>query len=392
MARRQRNRSALAGLAALGALGYISGKGPLGGLYKRREGDPAPVEDRSTGSSRDAFDYNAVADRQNAEFGGRQYGGGSGYANMAPAPSLQETFMGLDDVSGPNADTGGVGRVDVAAAAPGSMGQIIQGGAQAGAGAPAGPAVRPAAGAAARPAAARAPINDREHVFGGPMGPAMGVGPGRSGGPGGFTAQDIRNADGSYEALERRRLSGRAPATASNARNVSSAARQYNQDAQGNRAGTQADGGPPITRTGQQNTRGGIPGQSAVAPQGGQRVSGNEFTRNLENALMALGPTRLAGFGNAAVEGATARAAAQRAAVLRAERAEAARRGQTPTTFTSTRPSDATKRTRKFNEEDSGVEFKRGGKTKKMASGGMTSASKRGDGIASKGKTKCKMY
>jgi hypothetical protein len=34
--------------------------------------------------------------------------------------------------------------------------------------------------------------------------------------------------------------------------------------------------------------------------------------------------------------------------------------------------------------------FKRGGKVKKMASGGMTS--KRGDGIASKGKTRCKMY
>jgi hypothetical protein len=31
-------------------------------------------------------------------------------------------------------------------------------------------------------------------------------------------------------------------------------------------------------------------------------------------------------------------------------------------------------------------------KPKKMASGGMSSASKRGDGIASKGKTKCKMY
>lgn len=31
-------------------------------------------------------------------------------------------------------------------------------------------------------------------------------------------------------------------------------------------------------------------------------------------------------------------------------------------------------------------------KPKKMASGGMTSASKRADGIASKGKTKCKMY
>jgi hypothetical protein len=31
-------------------------------------------------------------------------------------------------------------------------------------------------------------------------------------------------------------------------------------------------------------------------------------------------------------------------------------------------------------------------KAKKMASGGMSSASKRGDGIATKGKTKCKMY
>jgi hypothetical protein len=36
-------------------------------------------------------------------------------------------------------------------------------------------------------------------------------------------------------------------------------------------------------------------------------------------------------------------------------------------------------------------EYKKGGKVKKMASGGMT-ASKRADGIASRGKTKCKMY
>jgi hypothetical protein len=35
--------------------------------------------------------------------------------------------------------------------------------------------------------------------------------------------------------------------------------------------------------------------------------------------------------------------------------------------------------------------MKKGGKVKKMASGGMT-ASKRADGIASRGKTKCKMY
>ena len=38
--------------------------------------------------------------------------------------------------------------------------------------------------------------------------------------------------------------------------------------------------------------------------------------------------------------------------------------------------------------------FKKGGavKAKKMANGGVTSASKRADGIASRGKTKCKMY
>lgn len=39
-----------------------------------------------------------------------------------------------------------------------------------------------------------------------------------------------------------------------------------------------------------------------------------------------------------------------------------------------------------------GRQYKKGGTVKKMASGGMSSASKRADGIASRGKTKCKMY
>ena len=39
----------------------------------------------------------------------------------------------------------------------------------------------------------------------------------------------------------------------------------------------------------------------------------------------------------------------------------------------------------------SGLGMKKGGEVKKMASGGMT-ASKRADGIASRGKTNCKMY
>lgn len=44
-----------------------------------------------------------------------------------------------------------------------------------------------------------------------------------------------------------------------------------------------------------------------------------------------------------------------------------------------------------MNRSDANRSYKRGGKVKKMASGGMT-ASKRADGIASRGKTKCKMY
>jgi hypothetical protein len=42
-------------------------------------------------------------------------------------------------------------------------------------------------------------------------------------------------------------------------------------------------------------------------------------------------------------------------------------------------------------ESYKGDGMKKGGRVKKMASGGMT-ASKRADGIATKGKTKCKMY
>ena len=58
---------------------------------------------------------------------------------------------------------------------------------------------------------------------------------------------------------------------------------------------------------------------------------------------------------------------------------------------------DEERKGRKYAEKDKPTEyrgddeFKRGGRVKKMASGGMT-ASKRADGIATKGKTKCKMY
>lgn len=44
------------------------------------------------------------------------------------------------------------------------------------------------------------------------------------------------------------------------------------------------------------------------------------------------------------------------------------------------------------NTDTSDMTYKKGGAVKKMASGGVASASKRADGIASRGKTKCKMY
>jgi hypothetical protein len=46
----------------------------------------------------------------------------------------------------------------------------------------------------------------------------------------------------------------------------------------------------------------------------------------------------------------------------------------------------------RFNEDESGIDFGRGGKVKKYASGGMVGkASSRGDGIAQRGKTKGKV-
>jgi len=48
------------------------------------------------------------------------------------------------------------------------------------------------------------------------------------------------------------------------------------------------------------------------------------------------------------------------------------------------------RRSTKMNDDERDVEFRRGGSTKKMASGGM--ASSRADGIAQRGKTRGKVY
>lgn len=81
--------------------------------------------------------------------------------------------------------------------------------------------------------------------------------------------------------------------------------------------------------------------------------------------------------------------AAEKAIAAKADRARDLNAGQAKTKFTS-ESKKPSKKTKKFDDSESNVEFKRGGKA--YASGGSVSAaSKRADGIASRGKTRCKI-
>ena len=74
------------------------------------------------------------------------------------------------------------------------------------------------------------------------------------------------------------------------------------------------------------------------------------------------------------------RPAASAAESTKAKLAGELRRGAQPTKFTSPSKSTTSKKTRKFNEDEGGVEFRRGGS--------VSSASKRADGCAIRGKTR----
>lgn len=116
----------------------------------------------------------------------------------------------------------------------------------------------------------------------------------------------------------------------------------------------------------------------------GESASGSELGRNVKNTLAALGPGKLAGVGNIATEMATAKR------VQDAYNARAASR-RAAEGFS---PSEAIARRRMMEEAAFEGGMKRGGKVKKKASGGVikSSASKRADGIAQRGKTKGKFY
>lgn len=123
-------------------------------------------------------------------------------------------------------------------------------------------------------------------------------------------------------------------------------------------------------------------------PSDRPRVTGNELTRNIMNTLNATAGLSAPGVvGKETMKQFAARAAARRAeeGLSEAEVADFLRR----------------KALSEMDVMGGAVGYKKGGKVKakakpvkKMASGGMakSSASKRADGIATKGKTKCKMY
>ena len=126
-------------------------------------------------------------------------------------------------------------------------------------------------------------------------------------------------------------------------------------------------------------------GEPAVNP-----ITGSELGRNIKNTLNATAGLTGVKMAQMAAEGLTApRAAATAAAAKKAELAGELRRGAQPTKFTSPSKATTAKRTRKFNDDETGVEMKKGGTVKKYAAGGAVSS--RADGIAQRGKTRGKV-
>jgi hypothetical protein len=181
-----------------------------------------------------------------------------------------------------------------------------------------------------------------------------------------------------------------------------------------------------------------IPTDGYRKVEGGERIDSSELGRNVSNALNAVvpgparaakaaqktfqsadeilslpSPTRRLGYDMKALPaptkrlgydkaGAIAKRRADRSAARDAEmqaensaaaskaagrkkaeeRANELRKGQAKTKFTS-KSKAPSKRTKKFDDSETGVEFKRGGS--------INPASKRADGIATRGKTRCKI-
>ena len=124
--------------------------------------------------------------------------------------------------------------------------------------------------------------------------------------------------------------------------------------------------------------------------EGGEKIDSSELGRNVANTLAAVGPRGLSRFSAIGRDVVGLKAnRAKEAADRSAELANELRKGQAKTKFTSQSKAPS-KRTKKLDDSEVGVEFKRGGRAMKSG-GAVNPASKRADGIATRGKTRCKI-
>jgi hypothetical protein len=121
------------------------------------------------------------------------------------------------------------------------------------------------------------------------------------------------------------------------------------------------------------------------AAQAGAKKRAN-LKRDVEEGIDRNLADEVKSYSQSAAEKAVA--AKQRAEKTKADRSRDLKAGQAKTKFTSASKTPS-KKTKKFDDE-SNIEFKRGGKAY-AAGGSVSNASKRGDGIATRGKTNCKM-
>jgi hypothetical protein len=137
-----------------------------------------------------------------------------------------------------------------------------------------------------------------------------------------------------------------------------------------------------------------IPLDEPRKPVTGKKVEGTEFGRNVANTISALGPGKLAGIGAIGMEMRGAKGAQEAFNKAATARRTAEMRAKGDATKFASKPKttqkNAAKKTKKFDDEESKIEFKRGGKAY-AAGGSVSNPSKRADGIAIKGKTRCKM-
>lgn len=341
MARKNLNRG-LGALAALGALSYHLSRG------KGRTDGGAPVEDFSKYVfSNDPTAFEGVGVNE------------VGMGNLAPA-----------DAGTVHNEVGGVGRSEVAAAAPRVDPTVFEGygvnevgrGTRTSAGPAVRPAVRPAASASEGLASPDADFPSAGRTRAAPTVPE-----------GSASYYDPRMANLSSAAVGR----GEADAI----RNAANAQRPLREQLTDTTLGVStgpAPGAPSIYagseawRLYNQQKAAEAAAAGPSAPQGSARNIRQQMREKDKEVLAAVRRRQ-------AEEEATAKTARE----ADAERLREARRVQRP----ASNPADL-----RFQDMKKRMGLKKGGATKKMASGGMTSASKRADGIASKGKTKCKMY